>query len=77
MSMEKSKLKKYAQYARRNLIEQVSNKIKIVLAEDSVARRESADAVKKLEDEIKAHDKEQMPKVWLNLPVPLKYSAQL
>ncbi|MDX9785836.1 MAG: BREX-1 system adenine-specific DNA-methyltransferase PglX [Desulfobacterales bacterium] len=50
--METSKLKKFAQYARRNLIEQVSAKLKLVLAEDSAARRENAPAVKKLEEQI-------------------------
>ncbi len=40
--MDTSKLKKFAQYARRSLIEQVSNKLKLVLAKDSAARRESA-----------------------------------
>jgi DNA invertase Pin-like site-specific DNA recombinase len=39
--METTKLKQFAQYARRSLIEQVSNKLQLVLAEDSVARRES------------------------------------
>jgi len=40
--METSKLKKFAQFARRSLVEQVSNQLKLVLAKDSVARRESA-----------------------------------
>ena len=48
--METSKLKKFAQFARRSLIEQVSNKIELVLAEDSAARREGEEAVKKLEE---------------------------
>jgi len=47
--METSKLKKFAQNARRSLIEQISARVRIVLAEESAARRESAGAVKKLE----------------------------
>lgn len=40
--METAKLKKFAQFARRSLIEQVANKLKLVLAEGSAAKRESA-----------------------------------
>lgn len=52
-AMKTSKLKKFAQFARRSLIEQVSNKLKLVLVEGSTARRESAEVVKKLEEQIK------------------------
>jgi hypothetical protein len=44
--METAKLKKFAQFARRSLLEQVSAKLKLVLAENSAARRESAEAIK-------------------------------
>ncbi len=75
--METSKLKKFAQFARRSLIEQVSNKLKLVLAQDSAARRESAEAVKKLEEEIKAHDKEQVIEkvayIWFNRFCALRF----
>lgn len=75
--METSKLKKFAQFARRSLIEQVSNKLKLVLTENSVARRESADAVKKLEEEIKAHDEEQVIEkvayIWFNRFCALRF----
>ena len=75
--METSKLKKFAQFARRSLIEQVSNKLKLVLAKDSVARRESAEAVKKLEEQIKAHDKEQVIEkvayIWFNRFCALRF----
>lgn len=47
--MDTSRLKKFAQFARRSLIEQVQTKLKLVLAEDSLARRESPKAVKELE----------------------------
>lgn len=56
--MDTSKLKKFAQFARRTLGEQVSAKLAFVLSEGSAARRESAVAVKKLEDAIKSHGKE-------------------
>ena len=38
--METAKLKKFAQFARRSLLEQVSAKLKLGLAENSAARRE-------------------------------------
>jgi len=56
--MDTSKLKKFAQFARRRLMEQVSAQLKRVLAQDSAARRESGEAVLKLEEQIKAHDQE-------------------
>ena len=75
--METSKLKKFAQYARRSLIEQVSNKLKLVLAEGSAARRENAEAVTKLEQQIKAHDKNQLIEkvayIWFNRFCALRF----
>jgi len=50
--MENTKIKKFAQFARRSLIEQVSAKLKLVLEENSAARRENLDAVKNLEGTI-------------------------
>lgn len=68
--METLKLKRFAQYARRALIEQVTAKLKLVLDENSAARRESIEAVKKLEEAIKAHGKEQVIErvayIWFN-----------
>lgn len=58
--METAKLKKFAQFARRSLIEQVLAKFNFVLAENSTARRERVESVKKLEDAIKNHGKEQV-----------------
>ena len=58
--MDTSKLKKFAQYARRSLMEQVSVKLKLVLAEGSAARRENASAVGKLEEQIGIHGKDQV-----------------
>ena len=46
--MDTTKLKKFAQYARRILKEQISTKLLRVLATDSVARRESPQAVAEL-----------------------------
>ncbi len=75
--METAKLKKFAQFARRNLIEQVSAKLKLVLAENSAARRERAEAVKKLEEAIKGHGKEQVIErvayIWFNRFCALRF----
>ena len=56
--METAKLRKFAQFARRSLIEQVGAKLKLVLAEESPARRESPSAIKKLEEAIAEQGKE-------------------
>lgn len=58
--MDTSKLKKFAQFARRTLSEQVSAKLALVLSEASAARRESPAVVKKLEDAIKIQGKDQV-----------------
>lgn len=58
--METAKLKKFAQFARRSLMEQVLAKFNFVLAENSAARRECVESVKRLEDAIKKHGKEQV-----------------
>lgn len=50
--MDTSKLKKFAQFARRTLREQVIAKLTLVLSPNSAARRESPQAVKKLEEAI-------------------------
>lgn len=47
--MDTSKLKKFAQYARRILLDQVSGKLDVVLAPQSAARRERAQVVAELE----------------------------
>ncbi|WP_035236110.1 BREX-1 system adenine-specific DNA-methyltransferase PglX [Desulfobacter vibrioformis] len=75
--METLKLKRFAQYARRTLIEQVSAKLKLVLAENSAARRERVEAVKKLEEAIKNHGKEQVVErvayIWFNRFCALRF----
>ncbi|MBN0328814.1 restriction endonuclease, partial [Pseudomonas aeruginosa] len=47
--MDTSKLKKFAQFARRTLLDQVSGKLDVVLAPQSAARRERAQVVAELE----------------------------
>lgn len=75
--METAKLKKFAQFARRSLIEQVSAKLKLVLAENSAARRESVAAIKKLDDAIHQHGKEQVIErvayIWFNRFCALRF----
>ncbi|SDH54932.1 Methyltransferase domain-containing protein [Paraburkholderia steynii] len=75
--METAKLKKFAQFARRSLLEQVSAKLKLVLAENSAARRERAEAVKKVEEAIKNHGKEQVIErvayIWFNRFCALRF----
>ncbi|TKB07805.1 BREX-1 system adenine-specific DNA-methyltransferase PglX [Desulforhopalus sp. IMCC35007] len=75
--METAKLKKFAQFARRTLLEQVSAKLKLVLAENSAARRESTEAIKKLEEAIKNHGKEQVIErvayIWFNRFCALRF----
>ncbi|TGL58647.1 BREX-1 system adenine-specific DNA-methyltransferase PglX, partial [Leptospira ognonensis] len=50
--MDTSKLKNFAQLARRSLMDQVKTKLKLVLSKDSLARRENPEAVKTLEEKI-------------------------
>ena len=75
--METLKLKRFAQFARRSLLEQVSAKLKLVLAENSAARRESTEAIKKLEEAIKGHGKEQVIErvayIWFNRFCALRF----
>src|SRR5680860_618190 len=75
--METTKLEKFAQFARRTLIEQVSAKLKLVLAENSAARRESTEAIKKLEEAIKEHGKEWVSErvayIWFNRFCALRF----
>ncbi|QBG37248.1 BREX-1 system adenine-specific DNA-methyltransferase PglX [Litorilituus sediminis] len=76
--MDTSKLKKFAQYARRSLIEQVQSKLKLVLAEDSAARREHPQAVKALEAKQKEFGDdqqliEQVAYTWFNRFCALRF----
>jgi type II restriction/modification system DNA methylase subunit YeeA len=58
--MDTSKLKKFAQFARRALITQVCAKLESVVAENSAARREHPDAMRKLETAIAKDGKDQV-----------------
>lgn len=75
--METAKLKKFAQFARRSLIEQVSGKLKLVLAQDSAARRENAEAVRQLEGQIAESDEAQVVEkvayIWFNRFCALRF----
>lgn len=75
--MDTSKLKKFAQFARRALGEQVGAKLALVLSEGSAARRESPAAVKKLEEAIKDHGKawvtERVAYIWFNRFCALRF----
>ncbi len=75
--METAKLKKFAQFARRSLIEQVFAKLKVVMAENSAARRESVEAIKKLDEAIKKIGKEQVVErvayIWFNRFCALRF----
>ena len=75
--METAKLKKFAQFARRSLIEQVSGKLKLVLAEESVARRENVEVVRQLEAQIaetgQAQVVEKVAYIWFNRFCALRF----
>jgi len=75
--METAKLKKFAQYARRYLIAQVANKLRLVLDENSLARRENREAVRRLEEEIKSRGEEQVIErvayIWFNRFCALRF----
>lgn len=75
--MDTAKLKKFAQFARRSLLEQVSAKLKLVLADESAARREHPAAIKKLDEAIKQDGKEQVIErvayIWFNRLCALRF----
>ncbi|MBF9015174.1 BREX-1 system adenine-specific DNA-methyltransferase PglX [Oceanispirochaeta sp. M1] len=75
--METLKLKRFAQFARRSLIEQVSTKLKLILSENSSARRERPETIKKLEETIQNSDKEQIIErvayIWFNRFCALRF----
>src|SRR5690625_340847 len=75
--METAKLRKFAQFARRSLIEQVGAKLKLGLADESPARRERPQAIKKLEEAIAEQGKEQVVErvayIWFNRLVALRF----
>jgi hypothetical protein len=75
--MDTSKLKKFAQFARRTLMGQVSAKLDSVLAPGAAARREHPEAMKKLEAAIARDGKgqviERVAYIWFNRFSALRY----
>ena len=75
--METAKLKKFAQFARRSLIEQVSAKLNLVLAEGSAARREQPKAIAELEKQLQGYEREQVVEriayTWFNRFCALRF----
>jgi len=75
--METLKLKNFAQFARRSLLKQVTAKLKLVLADESPARRESPQAIKKLEEAVTDQGKEQVIErvayIWFNRFCALRF----
>ncbi len=75
--MDTSKLKKFAQFARRTLIGQVSAKLDSVLAPGAAARREHPEAMKKLDAAITRDGKgqviERVAYTWFNRFTALRF----
>jgi hypothetical protein len=75
--MDTSKLRKFATFARSSLNEQVRTRLKTVLAEKSLARRESPIAVKELEIKIKDFGEKRVVETvaytWFNRFCALRY----
>jgi type II restriction/modification system DNA methylase subunit YeeA len=75
--VDTSKLRKFASFARSALIEQVATRLKTVLAEKSMARRESPNAVKELEAKVKELGEKRLIETvaytWFNRFCALRY----
>ena len=75
--MDTSKLKKFAQAARRQLREQVSFRLEQVLKEDSIESRDRENAVAELQAEIGKSSKEAVVErvayIWFNRFCALRY----
>lgn len=75
--METTKLRRFAQYARRILLEIVETRLQLVLQPDSAARREAPAAVKQLETQIQQSSREQVidrvAYTWFNRFCALRY----
>ena len=75
--MDTSKLKKFAQYARRSLQEQVGSRLNTVLEQESAARRENPKAVAELEEQIRLTSKDQVIEkvayIWFNRFCALRF----
>ena len=75
--MNTNQLKKFAQEARRKLIDQVSAKLNYVLTSDTAELREKSSSINKLREALKETSKEQLiDKVdytWFNRFVALRF----
>ena len=75
--METGRLKRFAQFARRSLVEQVSAKLVSVLDENSAARRENLKAIGELSDAIAREGDERLIKqvayTWFNRFCALRF----
>jgi hypothetical protein len=75
--METTKLRRFAQYARRTLLELVEARLQLVLMPNSAARRENLSAVNQLEKQIQDHGREQIidrvAYTWFNRFCALRY----
>jgi type II restriction/modification system DNA methylase subunit YeeA len=75
--METTKLRRFAQYARRTLLELIETRLQFVLQPDSAARREAPAAVKQLEAQIQESSREQVidrvAYTWFNRFCALRY----
>ncbi len=75
--MDTTKLKRFAQFARRSLIQQVTGKLNLVLKSDSAARRELPQAVAELEKEISVQGQEEVidrvAYIWFNRFCALRF----
>lgn len=75
--METTKLRRFAQYARRILLELVEARLQLVLTPESAARRENPAAVKQLEHQIRDIGSEQVidrvAYIWFNRFCALRY----
>lgn len=75
--METTKLRRFAQFARRTLLELVETRLQLVLQPDSAARREAPGAVKQLEMQILESSREQVIErvayTWFNRFCALRY----
>lgn len=75
--METTKLRRFAQYARRTLMELIAARLQLVLQPGSTARRENVEAVKKLEEAIKDRGEaqviERVAYTWFNRFCALRF----
>ena len=75
--METTKLRRFAQYARRTLLELIEARLQLVLMPNSAARRENLTAVNQLEKQIQDHSRElvidRVAYTWFNRFCALRY----